>query len=433
MQSTVPESMPNRSRRGRALVVTQLYRPEPNFITADVAEALAAHARVTVVTAHPNYPAGRFFPGTRWWRPVRTEENGVTVWRLPFFPDHSTSKVRRFLSYLSFTLAAALFAPFVAGRPRVVWVYQTPFTVGLATLWFRLVCRSRVVFTYADLWPESLSATGVAPRGPVLRLLFAYSRWINRVPDLLICSTRSTLRRFLDDGVPAAKLVFVPVWVDGTPRGEIPAAAREGEVPSVVYAGNLGLCQGLETVVEAAAELRRRGRRVRFDFYGDGASADGLRELAARTEADNVAFHGRVDPSVAFSASASAAAQVVCLLPSPFFRMTIPSKLPFSFAAGAPVLCGLQGESAELAEASGGGFVYDAEDASSLADAVERVLALAPAERAATRERLRGFFREHFAPEHLIQRYVDLVWAPVDAACHSAAARVERPQSRAAS
>lgn len=426
--------MPKQTRRGRALVLTQLYRPEPNFITADVAEALAAHAQVTVVTAHPNYPAGRFFPGTRWWRPERSVENGVTVWRLPFFPDHSTSKVRRILSYLSFTLAAALFAPFVAGRPRVVWVYQTPFTVGLATLWFKLVCRSRIVFTYADLWPESLSATGVAPRGPLLNLLFAFSRWINHVPDLLICSTRSTLRRFRQDGVPEEKMVFVPVWVDGTPRGGIPAAGEGDGVPSVVYAGNLGLCQGLETVVEAAAELRRRGRRVRFDFYGDGASAEGLRALAAETGADNVAFHGRVDPAAAFAASAAAAAQVVCLLPSPFFRMTIPSKLPFSFAAGAPVLCGLQGEAAELAEASGGGIVYDAEDAVSLADAVERVLALSPAQRSEARERLRGFFREHFAPEQLIQRYVDLVWAPVALPGRPApAARVEGARSRAIS
>ena len=98
---------------------------------ADVAELMAAHARVTVITAHPNYPAGKFYPGTRWWRPVRSEENGVTVWRLPMVPDQSTSVLRRALSYLSFLVALTVWAPFVAGRPSVVWVYQTPFTTAV--------------------------------------------------------------------------------------------------------------------------------------------------------------------------------------------------------------------------------------------------------------------------------------------------------------
>jgi glycosyltransferase involved in cell wall biosynthesis len=397
------------------VVVTMLYRPEPNFITADVAERLRAKGPVTVVTAHPNYPLGRFYPGVRRpWLPRRSVENGVTVWRVPLVPDHSNSKLRRLISYLSFTISAMLIAPFVGGRPHTVWVYQTPFTSALAALWFKLRYRSRLVYTCADLWPESFGATGVMRSDAgAMRLLFGYSRWINRFADAIICSTRSTLERYAADGVPRERLAYVPVWVDGAPRSEAPLpAAEEESPPTVVYAGNLGPAQALDTVVRAAAELERRGRRVRFALYGSGSSEPELRALAAGLGATNVSFPGRIEPEETFRVCAGAFAQLVSLRPTPLFRMTVPSKLAFSFAAGAPVLYGLEGEAAAVAAESGGALPYTAEDPGSLVAAVESLLATAPEERRQMRARLQRYFHENFAPEALLNRYEELMSEP---------------------
>ena len=136
--------------RPRLLVLTQYYRPEPNFITADVAEALADGMEVTVITAHPNYPDGKFRQGVRWWKVQSSWEGGVRVVRLPMIPDHSRSPFLRGVSYLSFALSATLVAPFACRGADVVWVYNTPFTTALAALWFRAVRRSQVVMTSAD-------------------------------------------------------------------------------------------------------------------------------------------------------------------------------------------------------------------------------------------------------------------------------------------
>jgi len=394
------------------LVVTLFYRPEPNFITADVAEAAARGGRVTVITAHPNYPLGHFYPGTRWWRPERRVENGVVVWRVPMFPDHSASPLRRAVSYLSFTLAATLLAPFVAGRPRVVWVYQTPFTVAVAALWFKVVCRSRLVYTSADLWPESFAATGVTRPGPLMRLLYATRRALNRVADVIVGSTTGIVETYAADGVPPERMKLIRVWVDGSPRGgalPAPPSAPVADVPTVVYAGNLGPAQGLDVVVRGAAELKRRGVAVRFDLYGSGGAEDELRALAAELGADNVAFHGRVPPAQAVAASAAAAAQLVVLRPSPLFDMTVPSKLPFAIGMGTPLLCGLRGESARVAAESGGAYLFDPTDAASMADATERVLVLDPAGRAAARERLLAYYRASLDPERLVAEYMELL------------------------
>ncbi len=398
-----------RRERQRVLVLTLHYKPEPNFITTDVAEALAAKgAKVTVVTVHPNYPTGRFYEGSRPWRISRTVENGVVVWRLPYYTDHSLSAVKRSLSYLSFTLIAGLFAPLVAGRPTTVWVYHGPFMTGIAGLFFRWAYRSRMIFTAADLWPESFVASDVKLPAALMRALFSYSRWINRRADLLICATRGTVERYRHDGVPPQKLEYVPVWVEGV--GEVVPDVQSGRsgTPNIVYAGNLGAAQPLETVVRAASILNKEGTKVTIEIYGSGNKEDELRELAESEGAVNVRFHGRVPPRKAFEVSSRATAQVVLLRPSPMFRMSVPSKLSFAFAAASPLLFGLEGESARIAAETGGGIPFDAEDPESLAAAIRRLLALTYTERDTMRQKLRAYYEEGFARETLIQRYVRL-------------------------
>src|SRR5690349_8762291 len=110
----------------KVLVLSLHYRPEENFIVSEVAEELARGNEVTVVTAHPNYPRGRFYSGQRFPPITRSVEKGVVVWRLPFLPDHSLAVWRRMLSYLSFAAVISSVAPFVAGRPKTVWVYHGP-------------------------------------------------------------------------------------------------------------------------------------------------------------------------------------------------------------------------------------------------------------------------------------------------------------------
>lgn len=395
------------SERTRVLILSHHYRPEPNFITADVAESLAPDFDVTVVVPHPNYPEGRFYPGTRPWLPQRRRENGVTIWRLPFYPYHGRSHLGRLASYLSAAFAAAVCAPLIAPRPHLVWVYHGPFTTALAALWFRLI-GCRIVFTCADLWPESFLAAGVARPGPVMRAMFIYSRAINRIADLLICSTRGTLRRYAADGVPESACCYVPVWVDGVPsqaREQVAELVPEGPVKRIVYAGNLGPAQRLQTVILAAAQLHREGVPVVFDMYGTGASESELRELARSSRAENLTFHGRVAPDQAFAQAAAAYGQIVCLQPSPLFAATIPGKLSFTLAAASPILYGLPGESAAVLAESGGGIPFDPDDPATLAASVKQLLELPADTRQLMRHRLRSYYQQHFERSRLIARY----------------------------
>jgi colanic acid biosynthesis glycosyl transferase WcaI len=398
-------------RHDRVLVISQFYEPEPNFITADVAARLARESDVVVLAPHPNYPLDSVYPGTRWpWLPSKTVEHGVTVWRFPVLAYHGRSHLRRALCYLSFALPAMLLAPFLAGHPRVVWVYLGPFFAALAALPFRLVGSARLVYTCADLWPESLVAAGVVAPGVKVRALLAYRRTLNRLADCIICSTRGILERFASEGVPRERLRYVPVWVrdaragdDGAPWERASTFDADG-LAHIVYAGNLGPAQRLDTLILAAEELQRERAAVVFDVYGSGSEERALRRMAGERGLANVRFHGRVTARAAFDASARAFGQVVCLEPSPLFAMTVPSKLSACCAAGAPLLFGLTGEARELAAASGGGLPFEAGQPESLAAAVRRLLSLGEAERGRMSANLKRFHRQHFDADILLEQ-----------------------------
>lgn len=393
--------MDHKRRRPRVLVLSMYYRPEPNFITGDVVDALAAEADVTVLTALPSYPTGKIYAGFPSMRPLRTREGDVTIWRIPHVIDRSTSPIRRAISYLSFAVVASLLAPFL-GRPDVIWVYHTPFTTAVAALPVRWMRRSRLVYTIADLWPESFIASGIMRPGCVFDALYAYSTWIVRQADEIVCSTRGTLERYAREGVPRNRLHYVPVWTDGTTvaRSECSVDAR-----NIVYAGNLGPAQSLESLVLAAAQLQREGLDVTVDIYGTGAAETKIKDLARSTGATNVVFHGRVTASEAFAASQRAMAQVVSLRKSQVFERTVPSKLFAAMAAGTPILAGLQGEPLQDALASGGAFAYNTDDPRSLAEAIRRLVRLTAEERAAISRALQQHYENHYAHGKLVGRY----------------------------
>jgi colanic acid biosynthesis glycosyl transferase WcaI len=396
-------------RRPRLMIIAQYYAPEPNWITNSVAEAAAGSFDVTVITAHPNYPGGRFYPGSRYWRPEVRRENDVTVVRVPMIPDHSRSVVRRAVSFISFTFSAWVAATILWRRADIVWVYQTPPSSGLIGAWLRLIRRSRVVFTYVDLWPESFIAADVLREGRVSQVVKHFRVLINRFADVVVGSTRGTVRRLAHEGVPESALRHIPVWVDGIPSlSDVPDDGVAERTARIVYAGNIGPCQYLQPIIGGVAAACSAGSQFELHLFGSGSDEAEMRDDVQRLGLTNVQFRGRISPDQAFAVSASATAQIVALRPGPMFRDTVPSKLAFCFAAGAPVIYALEGESAELVEEVGGGVRYDPAAPESFAAAVDAVCRMSQEERGEMRQRLRAFYLRHFHRDQLLSAYIDM-------------------------
>ena len=144
----------------KILIISQWYKPEPDGRVSALAEGLVKKGHeVNVVTAFPHYPKDRLYEGyqLKWrqWESI----NGVTVLRLPIYPNYSRSVVKRSINYLSFMASLIFLAPFLLRRTDVIWSYTV--LVGLPSIWISRLFRVPVVMEIADIWPDTITASGM--------------------------------------------------------------------------------------------------------------------------------------------------------------------------------------------------------------------------------------------------------------------------------
>lgn len=380
----------------RILYLTQWFEPEPNIIKGlPFVRALQAQGhKVTVVTGFPNYPTGRLYPGYRLaWRRREVVE-GVEILRLPLYPSHDRSSLRRSLNYLSFFVSLLGFL-LLRRRPYdLAYVYHPPITVGLAAALAGMLRPLPFILDVQDLWPDTIAATGMTGAQGLTGLLGAACRLTYRRAAAVVAQSSGMAAALEQRGVARDRLSTIHNWA----LEEAPPLASIGPQNGsfrVVYAGNLGKAQQLETVIEAAALLVHETHPIEFLFYGDGVEADALRAQAAKLP--NVRFMGRVPHAAMPAILARADALLIHLADHPLFSITIPSKLQACLAAGRPILAGIAGEPAAILETSGAAKVVPPGDAAALAGATRRLASLSPARRAAMGAAGRAHYESQFS------------------------------------
>lgn len=277
------------------------YSPELTGIgkySGEMARWLAVQGHeVRVVTAPPYYPDWKVWQGFSSWRYDTRQEDGVTVTRCPLYVPAKPSALKRMLHLASFSLSSALA---VLGQLRwkpelVILVVPTLFCAPQALLLAKL-CGARSVLHIQDYEVDALFGLGIAKGGALKRFAFAAERAILRAFDQVSTISSGMLQRARLKGVDEQALRFFPNWSEtarfqGVSRS--PALlARLGVDPGkrvLLYSGNIGEKQGLETVIEAAERLQSRSDLL-FLIVGEGAGKARLVEMAARKGLANVVF-----------------------------------------------------------------------------------------------------------------------------------------------
>ncbi len=400
----------------KVLILSQYFWPE-TFRINDVAQGLQEQGhQVEVLTGFPNYPSGQFQAGYAPRGPARDALGKVGIHRVPLLARGHGRGGRLLLNYLSFAVSAAAFGPFLLRRPDVILVFEpSPVTVGLPAALLRRIFRAPVVFWVQDLWPESLVATGSLRNRRALALVSRMVSWIYRHCDLLLVQSRAFSRSLVDHGVSLSRIEYLPNSAEEFYRPvEVPADAPERRlvpqdgVMNLMFAGNLGVSQDLETFVEAAAELRHEP--VRWLILGDGRQRPWLEEEIRRRDLQGcVQLLGSHPADTMPRFFALADVLLVSLKDDPAFRATIPSKLQSYLACGRPVLAALNGEGARVTRDAGAGLTVPAERPDELARAVREFIRLSPAEREEMGQCGRRYFLRNFERQHLLRQLVELL------------------------
>lgn len=390
----------------RTTILTHYFPPEagaPQVRLHALARGLAGAGHdVTVHTCPPHYPGGAIAAGHRnAIRPRRARDDGFEVVRSMVLPAANAGRARRLLDHASF--AASALATAHAAGPADVVVAETPplFLAAVAPSYARRV-GGRLVLHVADLWPDSAIELGMVTDARAIAAARALERHAYRRSVRIVAPTEGLVERLERHPDARGKVVRIPPAVD-CERFAAPAPSRAGPL-RVLYAGTVGMAQGVATLVEAAGRLGPD--QVRVTIAGDGAELAAVRAAAAGL--DNVSVLGSVDAAAIPGLYARTDVAAVLLRDRPLFDGALPSKTFEALAAGRPVLLAARGEAAALIEGARAGVVVAPEDRDALAGALAALAALPQEELRATGARARAC-AERFDRSAMLARWSELL------------------------
>ena len=368
--------------------MSQWFDPEPDFKGLIFAKELVSMGHeVEVLTGFPNYPGGKLYPGYRVRLLQRETMDGISIIRVPLYPSHDGSSLKRILNYVSFAFSAAIMGPLLLKKADVVYVYHAPATVALPAMMLKLLRKMPFVYDINDLWPDTLSASGMLNNNIILKCVEMWCQLTYKLADHIVVVCPGFKKILHERGVPDDKVTMIYNWCDDShiaTMDKLEAAKCEPELAghfNVVFAGTMGKAQALSAVLEAAAIIAGHLPGVQFVFIGGGIDVARLQQLSEQLQLTNVLFLPRRPVTEISTALCMADVLLVHLKDDPLFEITVPSKTTAYLAAGRPIIMAVRGDAADLVEQAGAGIVCIPENAESIAEAVSRFVEMTQQER----------------------------------------------------
>ncbi|WP_166268183.1 glycosyltransferase family 4 protein [Marinobacter caseinilyticus] len=400
----------------KLLVLSQYFWPE-NFIINDLVRTLVAQGHsVTVVTGKPNYPDGVIYSGYKAGG-VEKEYFADTaeVIRIPIWPRGKGGGLNLLLNYLSFIVSGWFLLPWLLRKhdfDAILVFAPSPVTQVIPAFPIKWLKGARLVLWVQDLWPESLEATGFVQNRVMLSLVGAMVRLLYAGCDRLLVQSEAFIK-------PASfyakkeKIHYYPNSIKEFTH------EKSQELPSplveilesnfcLVFAGNLGTAQALDTIVDAAKALKNE-THLKLVLVGSGSRSAWLTEQKITFGLDNLVLPGRFPPEAMPEIYRRASVLLVSLTDKKVFSQTIPSKVQAYLAAGKPIIACMNGEGARVVKEASAGLATPAEQVGPLLDTIRKMHSLDETVRAAMGAAGREYFRNNFEMEQQAKRLVSLL------------------------
>jgi glycosyltransferase involved in cell wall biosynthesis len=405
----------------KILYISQYFPPEMGAPAARAAELakywVQAGHEVTVLTGFPNHPTGKLHPDYKkaFRRLIRRENcDGVRVVRTWLLPLPNRKAHERMLNYGSFCVSASAAGSFVE-RPDVVIATSPQLLVGLAGWWVADWKRVPFVFEVRDLWPESLVAVGMGGEGSALHwMLEKIAAFLYRKSSHIVVVTPAFKRQLIENWrVPAEKISIIENGVETDMFRQVPANELRRQLGGqgkllFCYSGTMGMAHGLETLLDAAADLSQSDPHILFVLVGEGAEKERIKALAASRKLDNVRFVDQQPREKIPEYISASDGCLVLLRRTELFKTVIPTKMLEFMACARPVILAVDGQSREIVENAKAGIFVEPENAAALAAAV-RKLAADRGLRESLGRNGREHILQHYARQRTAEEYAQLL------------------------
>ncbi|TMM46382.1 glycosyltransferase family 4 protein [Colwellia ponticola] len=396
----------------KILIVTQWFDPEPTFKGLLFAkELIKAGHQVEVITGFPNYPGGKVYAGYKIKFHSKEEIDSVIIHRVPLYPAHDNSAIKRITNYISFAASSFFCGLFSVIKPDVIYSYHPPLTTALSATLISLFRRAPLVVDIQDLWPDTLAATGMLNNKKALSLVEFFCQIVYKRASKVVVLSPGFKKRLLERGVPEAKLELIYNWCDEeTLEGGVESTLRlpkNGRL-NLLFAGNLGNAQGLPAIVNAAKILQRKQVNVNVVFLGAGIAKDKAVQQVDELALDNVYFLPRVPMQEVGDLLNKADMLLVHLTDDELFSITIPSRTQAYLRMGRPIVMGVNGDAADLIIQAEAGVTCKANHSTSIADAIITLVNKSAEERKLIGDNALNFYQRELSVAVGVKKFISV-------------------------
>lgn len=370
--------------------------------------------KVDVITCLPSYPAGIVYKGyegrANQWEVV----DGVRIYRLPIVGDRSRSLPKRMIKFLFFSFLTV----WVVLSQNISYDLVRVSQLALPGYLLNLLKKIPFHFDVQDMWPEWGKTLHFGISNVLYKILDGYQNKMYQKSDKITTITNGFKKYLEAKGVPSHKICVISNWAGFRDLKIVPRNIDFGTQEglngkfNIVYAGNIGIAQGVGVILQAA-QILKNTPALQFIVIGNGSEKETLHTQANQSGIKTVRFLGQKSPDALADYFAWADALFLPLIKNPIYEVTIPSKTFTYLAYGRPILGAANGEVADLICRTACGIVVPSEDAQALATAILNLMGMTPQQREQFGKNALNAHQQYFDRDMLIRQYDQLIHSSV--------------------
>ena len=344
----------------KVLIITNYFPPEMGAASNRIhhlAKCLGKDFKVSVLCPLPNYPKGEIFEAYKGKLYQKEFVDGISIYRLWIYASNSKNNISRLLAMLSFSFSLVWF--FITHRiPKTVIVQSPPLLVAFTALIFLSPKRHHIILNVSDLWPSAGLELGALKKG----IGFSFLKWVERYnykkANVVLGQSEETLGH-ISSITQSPKLLLYRNYPDFVPPVVKDTSKEESKKISIVYAGLLGVAQGILKLCENLDY-----NNIDFHIYGSGAEEKDIVLFIKNNPNLPITFHGSLKREQLHVELPKYAITIIPLLKRIYG--SVPSKL-FEYARlGLPVIYFGGGEGESIVKQYNLGWTAKASDYSDL-------------------------------------------------------------------
>ena len=371
---------------------------------------LVAIAEALIQKGHKVHVLQKDTGGDKGELPQKMVSLGVTTTRIKSNPSNRGNLIGRYVEDINYFLKCQKWLATHTQFKKIFLQSSNAAGVQVAIL-KKTLKGSEIIFNVQDIFPENAMYSGtIAQNGVAYKLLSSVQRYGYNHVDRIITISEDMEEQLAEIGVPSSKVNTIYNWsYQDKPYNRETldyckvAPLFDKEKFNVVYAGNIGRMQNVESVIFVADKMRDY-YDITFHIFGSGVYRENLEKLAADLKTNNVIFHPMLSAEEAPALYSIADINIIPLRKD-IYKTALPSKTATCLACGKPVILAIGTNSifgTQLNVETGADLV-DSNDI----DGIEEAILKTKAKR--SKQDAGNYFMEYFSKTINSNKYADLI------------------------